>query len=589
MLQNLLLIASDFKNINIENFELFKGAKKFRDKINSNPGYLFLVDKKRNVLRISKIDKIRSFSEGKSKVDNINNFTFSIQNHEFEIQLKNDFQYIPIETLKMVYSKKQIKEIGNENHSIYSTMKIGEYKFSTPTIHNLNLFKSILKKNKFKEKLLYNNSIFSAKNEGEIYGQFLEEDGEVFFSLTNKKMLKEDLSFIITKMENMDYTSDYRPYFYEFYLTDNLYLNKTRNLALEIGEIYEVEINKDHEDEGINGELVFSASPVITELANLKITNKLTKREKKLIKENEDLIKSKIISIDNKVEIEESIMKNFTDWKILDFTFEVTVLNVGKGNWINVKVINEKDEKIDIVFDIGIGNSSNPQLIKTIASRAASELDEKHIFILSHWDLDHIKGIRYLTDLQFETTWVVPELPKSASFAALRLASYLKFQRKIDEVFVSGNLNNQLIFKNKLLMLGKGQGLDIGANAQRNGHSEKVSYNSNNNLGLLLSVGDDKGKTMLLAGDCEYIQFPSEFLKSYSTMVISHHGAKINVANLQNIGLLPSKYDSKAIVCVGKENCYPNNEHKKSIENLGYDLIETRTYSDIYTQLKVNF
>ena len=145
-----------------------------------------------------------------------------------------------------------------------------------------------------------------------------------------------------------------------------------------------------------------------------------------------------------------------------------------------------------------------------------------------------------------------------------------------------------MIFENQLLMLGKGEGLNSNIYAKRNGNKYKTSYNSNNNLGLLLAIqnGDE---TILFPGDCEYIQLPIEFLnRKYYAIVMAHHGAKIIYNNLNKIGMLQASNDkAKAYVCVGKNSNYPNPEHKGAIEGLDFTVIETRCYTDINNQIKI--
>lgn len=581
-MENILLVVSNSTYINLKSNVMLNYSRNFLKRINSNPGYLVLANRTLKKLYVSKIESIED-KKHIAPLKTAHQLSFKINNNPFKVFLKEELQEVSFEILKLLYSNGQSNNIGNETFSIYSTIRRGKFNFARPTIHNIESFYSKLEEGIFKEKLLYKNSIFSSVGEGNIYGELLEEDNQFFFSLTNEKMLEEDFMFLETR------NSYYRPYFYEFYIDGNIDSLKNIYPEIEIGGLYEIEISEGFQERFLNGELIFSASPSITKLANLKIVDKLSENQRKLIIKNENLIRGFISVTEDESIIENSVMKYLPEWTKLEYEFDISVYNVGQGNWINIKVISSKNEKMDIVFDIGIGNSNDSKLIKKIASKAAVDLEDNHMFILSHWDLDHIKGITYLTKEQFETTWIVPELPKKVSFAALRLASYLKCRSEISEIFVSEKFNNKLIFKNKIFMLGKGEGLDINVPVLKKGHKYYTSYNSNNNIGLLLSIEYDKENPMLFSGDCEYIQFPDEFLKSYSSILVSHHGAKIKVSDLKQIGLLSStKKDSKAIVCVGKKTEYPSDKHIESIKKLGYQLVETRKYDDIHSPIKIN-
>lgn len=64
----------------------------------------------------------------------------------------------------------------------------------------------------------------------------------------------------------------------------------------------------------------------------------------------------------------------------------------------------------------------------------------------------------------------------------------------------------------------------------------RTSYSENNNLGLLLVIKtQQQKKKMLFSGDCEYIQFPTKFLKPYDNLVVPNHGAKVKYDDLNQI------------------------------------------------------
>ncbi|HEY4601292.1 MAG TPA: MBL fold metallo-hydrolase [Cerasibacillus sp.] len=561
------------------NHQRLKDVKKFVNQINENPGYLFLLNKYDEKVYIGEIIEI-SYNTGGP----VSNYEIEIGSEKFSLKLFEKMQKFNFDILERIYSQNQKKNIGIKNFSLKNTYGKKNFKFARPIIYNYDFLLWNESVHNLRNSILEEKTLFNNNNNNKIYAKFLEEDGERLFSLTNFKMIETDLKMLETLRE------DYRPYFYEFYIEED----KSQLHKFQIGEIYEVVIADKYykvKEEEINiyeGSLLFSASPLIEIPATLIIKSKLSHDEKEKINESEKILRQKLETKrvkDGKL-IERSIMNKIPTTEELDF--EITIYNVGQGNWSKITVSDSKGNKLDIVYDVGMGNSRNLSLTKKIAQKAAAAIEEHHIFILSHWDLDHIKGVVYLTEIQFNTTWIVPELPSNISFSALRLALYLFRHPNINVIFVSEELNNKAIFSNKYIALGKGEGKKIGTKAIRNNIEYKTSYTINNNIGLVLCV-KNKEEKILFTGDCEYIQLPIEFLNTkYDAIVMAHHGASIKYDDLTEIGMLPaSKNESKAYVCVGKNNKYPHCKHVAAIKNLNFKVVETRSYINENKQIKI--
>ncbi|WP_431027790.1 hypothetical protein [Lysinibacillus sp. LZ02] len=571
----------DLKNIELKiNHGLMKDVEKFVIQVNQNPGYLFLLNKDDGKVYIGEIIEISCSTD-----EQIDDYKIEINGKIFFVKLCEGLQEFSIDVLEMIYSKNQRKNLGLKSFSLKNTYYKRNFKFARPIIHDYDFLLRNHMVDDFRNYILEDNSFFNKDNKKKIYAKFLEEDERYFFSLTNKKMIEEDFRVFEIAGEN------YRPYFYEFYIEKYTSLQIKE---LQIGEIYEVIITdtyyqaEDEENDMYIGNLLFSASPLVEIPAKLIIKSRLSDSEKQQINASETALRGILETekTNDKDLIETNIMEKIPTKG--DLEFETTIYNVGQGNWSKITASDFDGNKLDIIYDIGIGSSQNLSLTKRIARKAISDIAVNHIFILSHWDLDHIKGITNLSEPQFNTTWIVPDLPSNLSFPAIRLALYLYKHSNINVVFVSDELNNKEIFSNQYMALGKGEGKEIGTYAIRNGQSYKTSYTVNNNIGLVLCIKNTDEK-ILFTGDCEYIQLPIEFLnENYYAIVMAHHGAKINYNDLTEIGMLPASNDrAKAYVCVGKNNNYPNSEHKGAIENLSFTVVETRSYTDINNQIKI--
>ena len=544
----------------------------------------FLLNRFDDKVFVGEIVKISEETEIEIEIESIyKTYKIKINNEDYIIQLNDTLHEYKIDVLDMIYSKNQIKKYGCSAKTLYETYNSKKFKYSRPIIVNYDFLLNEMEKYDFREKILEKDSLFNFDNDNKVYAKYLEEDGSACFSLTTEKMISEDIRLTDFVSEN------YRPYFYEFYIENE---NTSSQQALQIGEIYQVKLSSDFDQtiennsEVFKGNIFFSASPPLYLPATLEITKRLNSTEKKDIERAETWLRSAREVVNDKSFIQDRVMEYFPQNGHVDF--ETTIYNIGQGNWSKITAADSAGNYLDIVYDIGMGSSKNLSFTKLIAKNAASEIRDKHIFILSHWDLDHIKGIINLTIEQFNTTWIVPDLPSNLSFPAIRLALYLYKHQNINVVFVSNELNNKEIFSNEYLALGKGEGKEIGTYAVRNGQRYKTSYTVNNNIGLVLCIKNNDEK-ILFTGDCEYIQIPIEFLnENYYSIVMAHHGARINYNNLIEIGMLPASNDrAKAYVCVGKNNNYPNSEHKDAIESLGFTVVETRSYTVINNQIKI--
>lgn len=499
-------------------------------------------------------------------------------------QFEEDIDEAPLEMLKDVYAQRNARMIGDRAFSIYKTSKLSEFSYALPIVDEATFMMT----NQFREMLLYDNSIIPEnEEERKTFAKIVNEDGELSLTLTNENMIKVDYEYILEEKHR----ETYRPYFYEFILSKEAQ-EKLKSEGYSEEKLYEVEIisvrgikeePKDLLDKGLyKGILLFSASPVKRVQSYIKIlhTNPNSVVDNQF-REIENFVSSQITTVTDKKDIEDLFMENISLSGNSKINYEIKVYNVGQGNWIHIQVYDDKDLKAQIIFDIGIGKHEDVVLRSNVTKNAAAEIKDNYMFILSHWDVDHIQGIVELQRNQFYKTWIIPNLPpKNVREGAKRLAAFLTIEPKIKAMFIDHALNGHLIFENKYFKLGKGLGDSPG---------NQVSYTQENNLGLILVIKTEDNK-MLFPGDCEYIQFPDSFLNNqdYKALIVSHHGAKINQSDLTSLGLIKSGAKKFAAVCVGKDKSYPKSCHKSSIKDLGYAVKETRSCKNkIYESYKL--
>ncbi|WP_313238436.1 hypothetical protein [Sporosarcina ureae] len=492
----------------------------------------------------------------------------------FQIEFKNTLSVYPKNILRDMYAKSNIGMIGDRTYSIYHTIQFSRFPYAIPVVDQ----SEFMLNDKFSDLLLYDYGIIPDMCEKrKSFAKIINEDGELFLTLTNEKMLKVDYEYLTEQKHK----KIYRPYFYEFILNEESQEKLKYTLSHQQyneEELFEVKIIsisstvKDNEKELLEGDLLFSASPIKSIRAYINILFKNNNKGfKSKFEQIEREIKNQICPTNDKNKIENKFMGDIS--LITNIKYEIKVFNVGQGNWIHIFIYSNEILVKKIIFDIGVGRHSDKKLRKSIMEMAASEIMDNYMFVLSHWDLDHIQGVVELEKNQFDTTWIMPDLPVSPSNSAKRLAAFLFIEPTINPIFIDHSLNGELLFENNYFKLGKGRG---------EGPGKIVTYTKENNIGLILVI--KKGnQRMLFPGDCEYSQFPSCFIKhqNYDALIVSHHGAKVNNFNLTSNSSTIEKF---AAICNGKDPkkySYPEKNHKESLEKLGYIIHETKKFKDI--------
>lgn len=545
------------------NFKLYKNENS-RAQLKKT-GHFFYYCRSVNELHYAQIKYIKNieFVTGNSENIHDTELIVKFKNGYFLIKFNNILHKMPLNILKDIYAKNNRKMIGDRRYSIYHTIQVSGFSYSLPEIDSTMFMVT----NEFREILLYDNYIIPKDLEKrKTFAKIVNEDNEFSLTLTNEKMIEVDYQYLLGEQHK----ELYRPYFYEFSLSQSSQEKLKKELDLQnyneevlyvIKIISERDIKNPNEEGVLEGDLLFSASPVKRIPAYIKIlhTNKDESIESQWNNMNK-ILRSKISTVKDRKKVELTFMKKVPLSNSPDINYKVKIFNVGQGNWIHILVYDGLQLITKVIFDIGIGkNHSDNSLRALITEEAAKRIEKNDLFVLSHWDSDHIQGVTELKRNQFYTTWIVPDLPKNPSNGARRLAAFLRIDSNIDSTFIDHTLNGSTIFENDYFRLGKGRG-------------KNTSYTVENNSGLILVI-KTAVKKMLLPGDCAYSEFPISFNENYEASVISHHGAKIKQAQLKNIKCHTINF---AAVCVGEDKKYPDSCHISSVLAQGCQLHETK-------------
>lgn len=593
MHENILFVTDSQKRNDIKIYNI--NLDKFIEEINLNPGFLILYEKKLNRVLYSQISKLSFYKENDSEIDidKDNIFISFINDTPIVIEYFNELKEIEKDIFTDLISRSSIKIRMGTKQDIISTIDNFDYRFSRPYFIDVNRYFFYLDLIQ-KEILDYNNkSLTQTTLKDDLIGRLIQEDEIYYFSLTNFKLLQFDYAQLYfmnrtqTFFEQHEFTS--QSLFYEFIPLFNSE-NQQKLSSLQIGEDYLVELAEESSEENseyllVKGNLDFGIISENIQEFYLRIYNskKIKEKHNKLIRTIENALRTKtpLINVANDLNMDfiESQINNLIDPKI-----NVTIFNVGQGNWIDVNF----SDICNLVFDIGYGKHSNKAILKMVLQDAANRINSNSIIVLSHWDLDHIRGISYLNNSQFHIKWIVPELPPVVSFAALRLLLRLRANKKVKLSYVGNKLNNSEIYSGKHIRIGKGEGLDRGKVTVRNKIKYRTSYNTNNNIGLILIV-QNANNTVLLPGDCEYIQFPNSFYQGYNHIVLSHHGAATKIKCLKTLGITlnTGPNSGKAVASVGNTTNYPSRSHKKLIKKLNFKLTRTNYYNVVSKPLTI--
>lgn len=408
-------------------------------------------------------------------------------------------------------------------------------------------------------------------------------------SLLTDDMIALDNQFLVSEWSaSSEDLKMYRPYFFEFYAS--ISFDQWKIIEKNVGSWKEIVLSDPLESEGNNGAIIedeiegvviFSASPLKRRQKYLKFDSWAGQIPEIAIKTLKNTLK-KLIAKESKkksVSVCEEVMRAINDFHGLD----VTVYNVGQGNFIELLFTNTKEEEkkkfeIDyrVLFDIGMTPFGNPKENRFIRENVKYFKDSTpSAIILSHWDTDHILGITDLNQkwvFSEKVLWIVPdptEIDKSVTQNAYRLlAVLLQSNANVQVIKARGKKRNQPVCKTDdgSVRLWKGFGNKIAGT--------KARFSAANNLGLILQI-EKNGKAFLFPGDCEYTQMPSSCIRHYTFMVASHHGAKQEIPK----ALTASGFGRCIVSCGSNPYGHPTREYLMGVRKRGYVFIGVTDYA----------
>jgi len=319
-------------------------------------------------------------------------------------------------------------------------------------------------------------------------------------------------------------------------------------LKLIFGEEDDLGINPNElQDDFIYGDLFFSASTPKEVHAKLKIICE----QKDITDDGLELSYSNIVDNENLHNLSDRVDNLFPN-AIKEINF--ICFNVGSGLNTNINIISAESEMTRVKFDIGASMSHKKDKSfkydkDNFYQNPSSEfLHIPEMTVLSHWDLDHIKGIEFYDTYEiYKMLWIAPNINNlkacDISDFAKMLCVCICLNERIDRriglymYLVDKCLNNTIIHSNTYMTIAKTKGIN-----------DMTSSKRKNNYGLALKLHNSK--SLLLTGDSDYDNLPDCVNgQHYDVFIMPHHGS-----DNQNPYFLPqTRFPVKPRTCCALE------------------------------------
>ena len=446
-----------------------------------------------------------------------------------------------------------------------------------------NEIKELTEHDKFVEKLrVFPYSAYGIKKVYAIVNK--TANGEIIVSLINDVMLDVDYEYFSSN--HGTYKEYYVPYIYEFVVkeSDKEKILSITNYAVWYNAVLSENIVYTNATNMIEGTLHFSASVFNPKKVYLEFIDKVDVEEYgKILKSSHEI---KTMRADKKINHIQNIRQDYYSKSYEPFSKEVQK-EISKDNYINIDVYNVgqgnfvyiKGDKNRILFDVGIDKNTTyyDSKIKSIIQKI-----KPNAIILSHWDLDHILGVKFIKDEDWPNIWIAPDIIERKGdiiLSAHRLAMYLLKNEYLH--MIGKKYSGKMVYELKNMKIYKG---DIIAK-----YAKKSANDNNNNHGLIITIETDNFNT-ILPGDCEFAAWPEKIAINkvpYDILMLPHHGAEV---------YLPEKkeYDSLfmlGVVSYGENNTYghPANKIMRQLKDIyKCDIVETPNYDEIKIKICKN-
>lgn len=405
------------------------------------------------------------------------------------------------------------------------------------------------------------------------------------FSILSDDMLNYDRKMLneIDKIDKIDLCFAYRPYFCEFisdyYGKDQLsgMLDKKKLLDHWYKGCFQTSGNSSPNDIGLDGILVFSASPLVYSKRSLHISDEVDEQTAKEIESCYAL--NNIPVADN-----EDVQCIIDDCWQEDRINKINIYNVGHGNCDYIVGRFHR-----ILYDIGMHYRVRRGVSGVVKEYPRASLAIRNIVpdvvILSHWDMDHVLGCVYAKQSLFEKVWIAPDTIRiNKQIGAKRLAKYL--YRLGNLRLVSSNVDEPTRIACVNICKAQNTHLTLWM-----GHGSDSKITDSNRRGLFLEIDMLEGESIaVLAGDVPYNCMPNSILtKDIKFLHVPHHGSDMAISNLKRINK-----QGKGICAIISEDedargCIRcDNKHKKILEEKFDAVIGVTENIDHYDQANLS-
>lgn len=254
---------------------------------------------------------------------------------------------------------------------------------------------------------------------------------------------------------------------------------------------------------------------------------------------------------------------------LADEISKIQCLNVGQAN-CSLGFGNANKNNPLAIFDLG----AFPQQAKFIQGKLGKATAEG-IVVISHYDRDHINGVKYLDNAAANRVWILPQKRLNVSVTEGKLHDFINPQTKLylsnidyakepfDPSKHTQKIGNLTIYR---------------GNCKKKDKQQSTSENARS---LMCFV--EKSKSILLPGDCLYGEFPIRFSVDY--LAVPHHSCFYDTA-IKNIDLSRVK---ELIIFAGPDEGYghPDISHIGNLMSGSCNVVYLMKHNGFYFDNKV--
>ncbi|MES2811506.1 MAG: hypothetical protein V4670_03465 [Bacteroidota bacterium] len=267
-----------------------------------------------------------------------------------------------------------------------------------------------------------------------------------------------------------------------------------------------------------------------------------------------------------------AIIRGGSDKTILDIplkgSIDVTVRNIGQGNWNEISVNN----KVKVVYDAGASMYASRAVIRTHIGRKPIEYSEsKPCLILSHWDKDHYHSLVGMSDaeLQCFSSFICPDILPNITSRTL----YARIVAAIGS-------NNVYTVSNIPKVIGTPSTLGLISPVTNKLMVFNSTQNKDRNVsGIVLAI-KTSNSSIIIPADSHYGLLSSYILPMLNhthshNLVVPHHGGN---AGAYDYNMYPGTTPRQAVISVGHNRYgHPNLAYSRALTLDWFQVLNTQT------------